>query len=217
MPVEIEGLVFSGFPGRDSVNLRGLSYAGRVQWLKYRFELVFLTPFRELVRLEDADRYVWLCVVSLLCSAIEALASFEFQPGQRRPFVAFVEKYFSAAFTQSTLRLHDPRPTGWTARTPAEHLYKYFRSGLAHSFCIEWGGILHREDGAPDYLFEAKTGHGLRRSLGVIPRELVADFETAVERFFQVLATPRRTHIAIQAFTRRFEVVFLAKTGPPLP
>jgi hypothetical protein len=48
----MQGLEFSGFPGRDSENLSRLDYAGRVQWFRYRFNLVFLTPFRQLIALE---------------------------------------------------------------------------------------------------------------------------------------------------------------------
>jgi hypothetical protein len=46
--MQIQGLEFSGFPGRDSANLRRLDYDGRVAWFKFRFELVFLTPFTRL-------------------------------------------------------------------------------------------------------------------------------------------------------------------------
>jgi len=54
------------------------THAGRVEWLKYRFNLVLLTPFQQLVAFDNNDCYVWLCVTNLLCGAVEALASFEF-------------------------------------------------------------------------------------------------------------------------------------------
>ena len=80
MPIEIEGQTFSGFFGADfdANKLRALSYTGRVEWLRFRFNLVFLTPFTRLVALESGDCYVWLCVTNLLCGAVEALAAFEF-------------------------------------------------------------------------------------------------------------------------------------------
>lgn len=71
----INGLEFSGFPGRDSANLHGLDYAGRVAWLRYRFNLVFLTPFRRLLALESPDCYIWLCVFELAGAAIYALSN----------------------------------------------------------------------------------------------------------------------------------------------
>jgi hypothetical protein len=216
MAINIAGLEFSGFPGRDSAHLRTLGYHDRVRWLRYRFNLVFLTPFLELRRLERSDCYIWLCVVNLLCSAIEAFAGFEFRGDGRERFAQFVEKYFRAEFRNSGLSLYDPEP-GSAAVTPAEHLYKYFRCGLAHSFCIEWGGILHREDGAPSYLFEANTGHGSEKSLGIVPRELVDDFLNAVNCFFQGLEKRNPSDIGARTFNGRFEQVFLTKVGPPVP
>ena len=56
--MQIQGMKFSGFPGHDSDNLRRLDYAGRVEWFRYRFNLVFLTPFRRLIALEGPDCYV---------------------------------------------------------------------------------------------------------------------------------------------------------------
>jgi hypothetical protein len=64
MPTEIEGTEFTGFARLDMENLVKLDYSGRVKWLRYRFALVFLTPFRKFVQLDGADCYVWLCVVS---------------------------------------------------------------------------------------------------------------------------------------------------------
>src|SRR6202158_1291325 len=189
MPFEIAGQRFSGFPGLDSVHLRNLNYRDRIRWFKYRFGRVFLTPFAEFRKLERADCYIWLCVVNLVCSAIEALSRFQFEGSSDRDcFVQFVEKYFAPAFQQPKLSLYDPRPEkGREASTSAEHLYKYFRSGLAHSFCIEWGGLQHREDGAPAYLFETPQGHAGQRALGIVPRELIADFKRAVDSYFLAL------------------------------
>jgi hypothetical protein len=217
MPLDIAGLQFTGFPGRDSANLRLLDYNQRIQWLRYRFSLVFMTPFNELRKLERPDCYIWLCILNLLCAAVEALSKFEFHGSDRDCFVGFVEKYFGAQFTSSALNLHDPGPRYARAVTPAQHLYKYFRSGLAHSFCIEWGGILHREDGAPEYLFEANTGLGPDKALGIVPRELVTDFLSATNLFFQRLEASNPSDPLAAPFIQRFEEVFLAKSGPPIP
>lgn len=53
--VLLEEMHFSGFPGRDQAGLRQVTYAGTVAWFRYRFNLVFLTPFRRLVALEGTD------------------------------------------------------------------------------------------------------------------------------------------------------------------
>lgn len=176
-----------------------------------------MTTFDRIVALEH-DSYVWLCVVNLLTSAVEALSKFEFDgnSGMTR-FSRFVERYFGPEFI-APLHLDEP-PGARTpmATTPAQHLYKYFRSGLAHSFCIEWGGLQHREDGAPAYLFEAPQGHSGERALGVVPRELVADFRRAVNTYFTALQARQVTEAEAIQFNRRFEQVYLNKSRPPLP
>ena len=217
MPFEIQGMNFTGFARIDIDKLVQLDYAGRVNWLEHRFELVFLTPFSKLVGLDGQDCYVWLCVVSLLCTAVEALADFEFTGSGIQRFSAFTEKYFGNEFKSAKLHLDDPRPDkGQIATTPAQHLYKYFRCGLAHSFCIEWGGILHREDGAVSYLFE-RNPVGNQRSLGIVPRELVTDFLGAVQRFFESALAWKPGMPEADNFTRQFDEVFLMCSRPPAP
>jgi hypothetical protein len=216
LSIRIEGMNFTGFPGFDSNNLRRLSYRGRVRWLQYRIRLVFVEPFARLVN-GERDAYVWLCVVNLLCSGVEALASFEFQGTGMDRFKSFVETYFKRTWRTTRLNLHDPMPGRQQAVRPAEHLYKFFRCGLAHSFCIEWGGLLHREDGAPKYLYEARTRPPGQNSLGVVPRELVKDFLRAVDRFIAGAAKAGPRSKLRASFNRRFEQVFLQKTHRPTP
>lgn len=215
MPIRIEGQDFTGFfgSGFDANKLRALSHAGRVEWLKFRFSLVFMTPFKGLVALDSGNCYVWLCVTNLLCGAVEALASFEFQG--RDPmlrFSGFVEKYFKPDW-KTPLNLHDPQPHRSPATKPAEHLYKYFRCGLEHSFAIEWGGLRHREDGATGYLFE-RDAMGNLKSLGIVPRELVVDFLAACEQFFKTASSWNPGAQEHERFNQRFEEVFLTCEAP---
>jgi hypothetical protein len=159
--------------------------------------------------------------MNLLCSAIEALASYEFGGGDSMTqFSRFVEKYFSPDWMEP-LALHDLRPYRPVVKS-ADHLYRYFRGGIEHSFAIEWGGLRHREDGAPmrrrgngepSYLFE-RLATGNQNSLGIVPREFVADFYQAMDRFFASAtrwddADPERTH-----FNARFENIFLTCETP---
>jgi hypothetical protein len=214
----IRNLEFTGFPGRDvrSGHLQQLDYRERVAWLQHRTEFVFLTPFRDLVARED-EHYVWLCAVHLLCAAVEALASFEPSPPGHASFIAFVERYFPE-FPKHALTLDDPQPRpSFTATRPAEHLFKFFRSGLTHSFCIEWGGLQHAEEGGGAYLFATRQGINGERGLGIAPRELVADFLHAVENFFTTLSQRTPPSPETEAFDRRFADVFLKKVAPPLP
>ena len=76
MAIEINGITFQGMPGLDKNKLPALDYAGRLTWLKHRFESFFLIPFRSFVALDGGGTYVWLCAVNLLCTAVEALSSF---------------------------------------------------------------------------------------------------------------------------------------------
>jgi hypothetical protein len=104
----IENMHFSGFPGRDQDNLRQLSYEGRIAWFRYRFNLVFLTPFRRLVALEAPDCYIWLCAMNLAGSAIEALANLCVRRGHDHEKVpSFLDQYFEG-FRGNTLQLDDP-------------------------------------------------------------------------------------------------------------
>src|SRR5580698_1524587 len=129
----IQGFDFSGFPGRDAENLRRLNYAGRVEWFRYRFNLVFLTPFRRLVELEGPDCYIWLCFMTLCGAAIHALANLTLGRGSdHEKFTSFLNTYLPT-FSRADFELNDPRAgrPNDVARTPAEHFYKFFRNGLA--------------------------------------------------------------------------------------
>jgi hypothetical protein len=217
MSITIDGTEFSGFPGRDFPKLATLTFQGRIDWVEYRFKTFFLDTFDQVVLLEQ-ETYIWLCVVNLLTSAVEALAHFESndQSGQVR-FALFVVRYFDPIFSNPMHLDEPPTARGRPALTSAEQFYKYFRSGLAHSFCIEWGGLLHREDGAPNYLFETRQGHDGQQALGIAPRELVNDFRQAAERFFAALRVRQPHEPEYIQFNRRFEEVYHNKTAPPLP
>jgi hypothetical protein len=218
----IQGLEFSGFPGRDSENLRRLDYAGRVRWFRYRFNLVFLTPFRQLIALEGPDCYVWLCVMELAGAAIHALANLAIGRGSdHAKFTSFLNLYLPT-FANVTLHLDDPRGgrPNEISRTPADHFYKFFRSGLAHSFCIDWGGIQHREEIpglGPEYLFQTTQGFNGEHGLGIVPKEFVRDFETGCERVLSAFAVAEPGAPLREGFDGTFERVFLGKSRAPLP
>ena len=69
MSTTIEGREFSGSPGRDAQALRELTFAGRVAWLRYRYDLVFADAFRTLLAADNRGPYIWLCAINLLCTA----------------------------------------------------------------------------------------------------------------------------------------------------
>jgi hypothetical protein len=104
MPATIEGREFSGFPGRDAHVLRELTFAGRVTWLRYRYDLVFADAFQTLWDADNHGPYIWLCTINLLCTAIQAFSGFEFGGADQQRFISFVEKYFPA-FVNAGLNL----------------------------------------------------------------------------------------------------------------
>src|SRR5215471_7994434 len=107
LSIEIQGVQFSGFPGRDFNDLQRLDFQGRIQWVRYRFDKFFMDTFDRIVAMEN-DSYVWLCVVNLLTSAVEALSQFEFNDasGMTR-FSRFVERYFDPGFV-APVHLDEP-------------------------------------------------------------------------------------------------------------
>ena len=219
--MQIQGLEFSGFPGRDAANLRQLDYDGRVAWFKFRFELVFLTPFVRLVALESNDCYVWLCVMNLAGAAISSFADFTGRGKDRDKFTAFLTSYLPT-FAQAGFVLQDPNANGRNqpADSAAAQFYQFFRNGLAHDFCIQWGGLQHRNevgDAGVGYLFQTEQGMPGEHGLGVVPREFVADFEVGCARFLAALAHAPAGGELRKSFERTFQRVYLRKERPPLP
>lgn len=210
MAIDIGGITYHGMPGLDKDNLFALDHVGRVTWLKYRFEMFFMDAFRSFAALDGEGTYIWLCAVNLLCTAVEALSSFESDLGPGRgmqEFTEFVGNHFPT-FRAASFELDEPVRKSIPAKTPAEHLYRYFRSGLAHAFCIEWGGLLHREDGASGYL-STRTSVDTLKSLVVAPRDLIAEFERAVEDFFTKAMNWTVGSPDFVCFNKRFNVVFM--------
>lgn len=219
--MEIQGREFSGFPGRDYASLRQLDYEGRVAWFQFRFALVFVRPFERFMTMEDPDCYIWLCAMSLVGSALSSLADFAGRGGAPQKFTAFVNRYMPS-FDQAAFNLHDPTANtrNHAAVTPSDHFYRFFRNGLAHNFCIQWGGLQHREEignVGHDYLFETSQGIHGEHGLGIVPREFVANFRTACSRFITDLERAQLGSDLQLAFDRTFERVYLQKSLPPMP
>lgn len=218
--MQIQGLNFTGFPGRDATSLRQLDYHGRVAWFRYRFDLVFARPLQRFVALESPECYVWLCVMNLVGSAVSSLADFAERGTDPDKFTHFVSRYMPT-FAQADLLLHDPTTSGGSqAVTAAEHFYRFFRNGLAHDFCIQWGGLQHREETGThghNYLFEADQGVNGEHGLGIVPREFIADFTSACLTFITDLEQAVPGGATQRAFDRTFKRVYLRKTRPPLP
>jgi hypothetical protein len=190
--------------------LEQFRYRERVEWLQLRFTVVMLEPFERLVALER-ECFVWLSALNLLFSGISALADFQFKGNYESQFIQFFRTYFPSFSSFSPIVNHPKKGPRTHAGPIEKHFYNYFRSGLAHHFVIWWGGLLHVEDGAPAFVFEANEG------IGVAPRTLVAEYRTAVNSFFSALAAQEENSAAARLFTSRFQERFLLKTGGIMP
>ncbi len=201
MAINLRGRTFSGFWDEDYDALGTLDFRGQAEWLEYRFRLVLLQPL-ELLEVHESQAYVWFAIVQMICVGVETLAKFEFRGHDDAAFEKFVCKYFGSPVWRDRA-LYTKVPEAEQAISPARVLYKYFRNGLAHGLRIQWGTLLHTEDGGPEYADVRDLNGVKQRVLCIAPRPLLADFKSAERRFFRELITsplPRRRY-----FMERFE------------
>ncbi len=199
--VEIQGTAFSLWWDIDRVKLKGLSFDGRVEWLRKRIEEVHLKPLAALEAV-DGKMSVWLAVTELVCAGIEALGGFygngHHGGARSTAFCRFVDDFMDAGFS------HAEKSAKGEMWTYSQHLERYFRAGLDHGFSIEWGGLWHDgENGMPGYLRPAKDGNGI----AVDPRMLLHDFRQAVDAYFGQLVRGGETSIIGKNFQRRFRAI----------
>lgn len=139
---------FYAGPGMD--DLSGLTPVDKSRWLRGRFEKVVVKPLRAIKRIGAKDEAVWdlnLGVVSIICSAIEALGSF-YRPDltDHESFREFVYDFMAPEYQQAVPGL---------TRTIGDVLYGDFRCGLSHGFTIEGHEIATR----PSRYIKATSGY----------------------------------------------------------
>jgi hypothetical protein len=201
--VEIQGTEFSLWWDVDRAKLKGLSFDGRVEWLRKRIDEVLFKPLAVMEKAEHETR-VWLAVTELICGGIEAIAGFygtgHHGPTHRRPnlFCHFVSDFMDKDFSKTALNAKGQ------SQTYCRHLQDYFRGGLDHGFSIEWGGLWHDgEDGTVGYLRKAGDGNGI----AVDPRMLLNDFRQAIHAYFVKLATDGANSTIGNNFQKRFTAI----------
>jgi hypothetical protein len=201
--ITIEGYEYTLFWDLDRDKLSGLSFSGRLRWLRERIDLVLLKPIDVIVSAEE-QVYAWMAVTELVCAGIDALAGF-YGDGRHgadvradvSPFCRFVDAFMSDDF--SSRKAPDAKDKEWTY---CQHLQKYFRDGLTHGFAIEWGGLKHAgENGLAGYLRPASDGRGI----AICPRSLLEDFRHAVEIYFDKLVREGKDSLIGQNFSKRFD------------
>jgi len=200
---EIEGIEFTLHFDYDQLqekNLSRLSDEGKIEWFRLRMNYVFLTPlkslyggrapaYRALNSTKQNDlpaRSFVIATFSVLLNGIEALGSFmtERQASKRDNFFAFMTTYMPE---WDTVQKGDLKTLLW----------KHFRNGIAHGFCIERGGIDN----------EADEARWIERAgfLHVGPNAFFKDFVAGVERFFVDIGKPGKHR---EAFLQRFQKVY---------
>jgi len=124
----------------------------------------------------------------------------------RERFNQFFEAYFKRGSAYQLSAIRPKTEQSLDCSPSADHFYKYFRSGLAHSFAIEWGGVRHIGEGAPAYLYAAPQGYGA--CLGIDPHSFIAEFNEAMQQCFKELAGYAANSPEALRFGRRFMEVF---------
>ena len=203
----IEGKDFTLYFDYDQLQggkLSQLTDDGKIDWFRRRMQYVFLEPmvrlftakslaYRQLNSTRPGDlppRSFVIGSFSLLLNGIEALGSFLTSRGatKKASFCTFISGYMGS----------------WDVRVPTsppadlkELLWKHFRNGIAHGFCIDRGGIDNEADDQR-WLIVAGT-------LEIGPNAFFRDFRTGAEQFFVALNNnPARR----SRFLRRFREVY---------
>jgi hypothetical protein len=184
----------------DRPVLAGLSFPGRVEWLRQRIDRTLLQPLG-LLEKAHTSLFVWLASTELICAGIQALGGFlgNTQFGEATPFCRFVHNFMHSDFSKCALDKDNSRITY------CEHLQKYFRNGLDHGFVINWGGLWKANEPGfgGGYLRPNKDGNGI----AVCPEMLLSDFRRAVGLYFDRLLSDGEQSVIGKNFTKRFESI----------
>ena len=173
-------------------DLSSMSESDKIAWFSGRFEKVIVRPLRAVRLLGPVNPEIWdlnLGVVTIVCSAIQALSSF-YSPRQkdRVAFVRFVNDFMNPKFQEQA---------ACRTRTYAQILYDQFRSGLAHGFSIVGHEVATRPT---EYIVDD------RGYVSIDLWTLFEDLERAFVRYLGALNSDEATRVD---FLRRFDDVFV--------
>jgi len=191
--VKIEGHEFSLLRDRDQGSYGRLSFQGKVTYLDRRVDGILISPCQnEMKRAIEMD--TGLILVTAICAGISAAGTFlhgcRGRGKDQAFFVGFVRGYMKPLLTNSG-------PEGWA--NWAEWLYKDIRSGLAHSFTIEKGGM--KLEPVP-YVRIANHGPEIHAPT------LLNDFADGWKRYLNDVRNGGQTGPLGKKFNDRFDAVF---------
>ncbi|HYS94047.1 MAG TPA: hypothetical protein VEL48_11480 [Candidatus Acidoferrales bacterium] len=177
-----------------------LSDDGRIEWFRQRMHYIFLEPigrlfkgkspaYRELNSSKQTDlpaRSFVIASFSVLLNGIEALGSFLTSSRKNDVrFCTFIAKYMSSwdvTVQNSPYSTNDLKKILW----------KHFRNGIAHGFCIKHGAIDNEADtarGGWRVVADAGPSGTSQSHLEIGPNAFFRDFRGGVDRFFEDVKT----------------------------
>ena len=194
-PVMIDGWEFKLLRDEDQGNFHRLSFGGKVTYLERRVDGILISPCR-VAMLDAIATDIGLILVTAICAGISAAATF--LKGRRASgedkqfFIDFVSQYMNPLLTKP------PGPTGYS--NWAQWLYKDVRSGLAHSFTIESGGMKLQDIGG----YVKNDPHRPE----IHTPTLLVDFERGWLRYLNDVRSGGESRDLGQLFRKRFDEIF---------
>lgn len=206
--LEIPGDPFALFYDYDQIRDRKLSKLKpnqKVVWLRKRLEITFLAPLRKLLNksepvfneLMSASPHHDYCafsiaVMAVMLNGIEALGAFvcpDDRQTNKERFMAFLKPYMHE--WSGSVRISGQN------YDIGEILWKHFRNGITHGFCIE-------KPGSIEFLERERYQVG-DQVLRVCPIHFFKDLEKGVSEYFSNLG---KNDEALNKFQQRFNIVY---------
>ncbi|MBI2028236.1 MAG: hypothetical protein HYT07_01370 [Candidatus Levybacteria bacterium] len=167
----------------DYDDMTSLAKGDEIEWMHNRIKKVFIKPTKKFIDSKNNTELAF-GITTLICCVIEALG--HFRTGRRsdkhseKDFKLFIKEYMPNAS-----RISKP-------------LYKYFRSGLAHAFVIERGGI----EGEIKGLYESRKRNKVFYEVN--PWKLFDILVQGIGKYFANLNNKNRRKLR-KNFRERFE------------
>lgn len=180
--------------------LAALPFDDKLKYLKARVTLAILDPLDEILSFEASGitrKYHLLNLITVLSCAIDGLGSFLVPAGSSKKscFKAFATGFMDHRFSNKICT---------STQTPYwKFMWDFFRNGMAHTVCIEKGGLERRSH----RYFKDDPLTGLIIDVDF----LVRDFKRGVRELFRDLRTAGHAGVYANSFEDRFNRVFVRR------